>query len=573
MMQKLLIKYGDVAIGAREAFNLAPSNAIFLPNVNQIKQNLSFPNYANPCDLYSVALDGESLPIPSNYAKANLGWWSSKLSDDDGNFSGDISIIATADELYSSIGISLMFDTINNVYATHLRIWWYKDNQLISQKDFYPDNANYFCQNRVEFYNKVIIRFYSINMPQNRLKLHSIEYGFGAEFGGDELKGVTIIQGLSPLSTEISINTCDFNLISNKGIQFSFADRQPVETYFDGKLRSKTFIKNFNRKSQNQWSIKTEDYIGIMQSSSFSGGIYNNFSATELIKDIFTAAKVPYDIEDGVFDGETVTGYIPFTNCREALMQVAFAIGAVVDTSNRENVYIYKLSDAVSQTISLNRIMQGQNFEAQTRLTAFELTAHQYIPVDDVAVIYEAEKSGIGQNLWVRFSNPMHDLSISNGQIVSFGANYAIINADDGCVLVGKKYEHKQITKRKTNPLTLTTDTENIVSVKNATLVSSNNVDKLLEKCYNYLVNTRKTNLRIVEAKRTIWGDVVKYGQKKYGDMKYGQRIKTVEYDQCANVGDLIQFETEYLGDITGYITKQSYSLNGGIIIKDTVVG
>ena len=85
-------------------------------------------------------------------------------------------------------------------------------------------------------------------------------------------------------------------------------------------------------------------------------------------------------------------------------------------------------------------------------------------------------------------------------------------------------------------------------------------------------MNTRKTNLRIVEAKHTIWGDVVKYGQKKYGDMKYGQRIKTVEYDQCANVGDLIQFETEYLGDITGYITKQSYSLNGGIIIKDTVV-
>jgi hypothetical protein len=410
-------------------------------------------------------------------------------------------------------------------------------------------------------------------MPQNRLKLHSIEYGYGANFGGDELKGVTVIQELSPLSTDISINTCDFNLISNRGIQFSFADRQPIMTYFDDKLRSKTFIRDFKRKSENEWSIKTEDYIGIMQNSSFSGGIYDNFSATELIQDIFTVAKVPYDIEDGVFDGETVTGYIPFTNCREALMQVAFAIGAVVDTSNREDVYIYKLSDVVSQTIPLNRIMQGQNFESQTRLTAFELTAHQYIPVEDVVVIYEAEKSGIGQNMWVRFSEPMHDLSISNGEIVSFGANYAIINANDGCVLAGKKYEHKQITKRKTNPLKLTTDTENIVSIKNATLVSANNVDKLLEKCYNYLVNIRKTNLRIVEAKRTKFGGLVKYGQKKYGNMKYGEQIKTVEYDKCANVGDLIQVETEYLGDITGYVTRQSYNLNGGIIIKDTVVG
>jgi ribosomal protein L13 len=138
----------------------------------------------------------------------------------------------------------------------------------------------------------------------------------------------------------------------------------------------------------------------------------------------------------------------------------------------------------------------------------------------------------------------MHDLSISNGQIVSFGANYAIINADDGCVLVGKKYEHKQITKRKTNPLTLTTDTENIVSVKNATLVSSNNVDKLLEKCYNYLVITNQVNLDIVENKN----------------------------NDPVNVGDLINVETEYSGDVNGRVIKQSFNLNGGIIIKKTTM-
>jgi hypothetical protein len=569
-MKKLLIKYGDVAVGAREDFSPSSNDRAYFTNFDEIKQNISFPKYTNPCELYSTSLDGSCLFIPE-FKK--LGWWSEQLSEDDGTFESPIVMTATAQALYSSIGITLIFDEENNLYANDINIKWYRDNKLISEKNFYPNKANYFCEKRVDYYNKIIITFYSINMPRNRLKVHGIEYGYGAEFYGDELRNVKVIQEIAPLSDEIAINTVDFDLISNRDIEFSFQDRQSVEVYFDGVLKAKTFIKDFKRKSKTQWTISTEDYIGLMESVPYVGGIYEDVEVVDVLQDIFRVAKVPFEIQQGVFDGIKISGFIPYTTCREALMQVAFAMGAAVDTSNRQNVYVSVLDESLSQIVPLKRIMQGQSFDKETKMTAFELIVHQYTPIEETTVLYEAKKSGSGDNIFVKFSQPIHSLSIINGNIdeESCGANYAVINANNGCVLSGKKYEHNKVIKRKENPLVLSTDAENIISIENATLFSAQNVDNLIERCYNYYNKNRAVNLKIVEGRHTKKNGE-KYGRDKYGLFKYGNEPSGFEYDKTVNVGDLVEVETEYLGNIEGRIIKQSFNLNGGIIIKDTIM-
>ena len=138
----------------------------------------------------------------------------------------------------------------------------------------------------------------------------------------------------------------------------------------------------------------------------------------------------------------------------------------------------------------------------------------------------------------------MHDLTITNGNIVESGVNYAIINANSGCTLTGKKYEHTKVIHRKDNPLVLSTDIENVVAIEDATLISYNNIDKILLLCYNYIVNTEKISMKIIDGKTNI----------------------------NTKVGDLISYETEYLGNKTGRIIRQSFSLVGGMLVKDSVV-
>ena len=401
--------------------------------------------------------------------------------------------------------------------------------------------------------------------------MRSIDYGSGTFFYGDELRNVRLTQQIDPISAQISINTADFVLDAKSNTEYSFQAKQPLSIYFNGQLKATTFVKKSTRKAKKLWNVQSEDYIGLMDSVPYYGGIYVNANAVEVLTDIFTVAKVPFEIE--IPNNKTITGYIPYTTCRNALMQVAFAVQAVIDTSNSDVVKVFELAEETKQTIPLERIMQGQSFGDEDTVTGVEITTHSYKPITETADVYDAAESGTGENIFVKFSEPLHDLSITNGEIVSRGTNYAVINAANECVLQGQKYEHTTQTKRKNNPLVLANDIEKVISIDNATLVSSSNIDNLIEKCYNWLVKTKRTNLKIVEGKHIKRAETVKYGDRLYGTFKYGDAgANVVVYDEPVNVGENIEAETEYLGNVSGRLIQQSFNLNGNIIIKEAVL-
>ena len=149
----------------------------------------------------------------------------------------------------------------------------------------------------------------------------------------------------------------------------------------------------------------------------------------------------------------------------------------------------------------------------------------------------------------------------------------AVINANTNCILSGQKYEHTSQTRRKNNPVVLASEVEKVVAIENATLVSQNNIDNILNKCYNWLIKTNQTNLKIVEGKHVQYGEAIKWGDKNWGDFKWGEKSPNIiTYDQSVNVGENIQAETEYLGVVSGRLIKQSFNLNGNIIVKEAVL-
>ena len=568
MNSGVAIRYGDVAPEAKENFIPSASEKASFVDLSQLQRyNLNFPNYANPCELYSVVLDGGASAFPSAPENANLGLWSEQISGDDGAFASPIVLTLTSAGQYSSQGFTFTFDTYNDIYPTHINIHWWRDTaeamEDLDAMDFYPDNAFYFCRNKVENYNRVVITFTALNTPYNRLKLRVIDYGYGTFFYGNELRNVRLVQEMNPISSEISINTTDFTLDSKTDMEYSFQAKQPLSIYFNGKLKATTFVKKSTRKAKRLWDIQSEDYIGLMDSIPYYGGMYFGKDAYDLLADIFTVAKVPYSINEGL-KGFLLYGYIPFTTCRDALMQVAFAVQNVVDTSNNsETVNVTELKDDVTQTIELNRIMQGQSFTNDETVTAVEIACHTYKAITETVEVYNASESGTGANILVKFSEPLHDLSISNGSFAldkegneEKHTNYAIINANAGCVLTGQKYEHTTVTQRENNPVVLASEIEKIVTIENATLVSSQNIDMVLEKCYNWLIKTKTTNLKIVEGKHVAYE----------GDNAI------VTYDKPVSLGEVIKSKTEYLGEVEGRIVKQSFSLNGGIIVKEAVL-
>ena len=569
----VLIKYGNIAVGAKEAFTPFASDQSAVSKLNQIKEDIGlFPNYGNPLEKYSVALDGSVLPLPSNIENLNIGWWSEQMSDGNGLFVTPIVLEMIAEEYFTATSLTITFDLDKGIYCNDLNIKWYRENELLADKNFNPTSAKYQCEEKVQYYNKIVITFNSLNVPYNRLKVKNIEHGSISIFEGKNLKNCNISQKISLIGTEIPINNASISLIGKAGEEYSFQKRQPLNVTFNDNHQLTLFVKNATRKSKTEWEIKAEDYIGLLDSVLFYGGMYNEYSAMQLLIDIFTTAKVPYKIQNDIGD-QKLTGYIPFGTCREALKQVVFAIGATVITTSPELVSVILLPTEISQKISPNRIMRGLNISEDTRVTSVSLSAHNYEKLDQNVTVYEADKNGLGNDIFVKFTEPLHSLSIYFGSIKESGANYAIIDAEEGCVLIGQKYEHSTYTKTLKNKLVLTTDSENAITISNATLISKDNVDKILDMCYNYYSQNVNVKAKIIERKNVEYHEPFKYGQGIYGLFKYGnEATKSVTYDTPINLGDMIEIDASYFGEFVGRIESQNYNLNGNSIVKDVVI-
>lgn len=544
MSSGVKVEYGAYAIGAKESFQGTMTRKADVSDSETIlnEDGIAFKPYSNPCELYSTLLDGSTEPLV--LGENPIGLWS-EICDENGDFGGEaVQLTMVADAFFTSEGITVTFDAANWVFPTVALVEWYRDDELLASKTFQEINSTeYFFENRVERYNKVVLSFSGMNLPYNRLKIRSIEFGTKITFGGDELTNVSIIQQEHPISVELYINTCDFSILSKTVKDFSFERKQPLRVLMNDNLVAKTFITSATRKSARVWNVSAEDYIGFLADTPYKGGIYSGANACELIEDIFAVAKVPVSISEDLGE-KTVTGYIPYSNCRDALLQIALAIGAVVDTSYSDEVVVYALTDDVSQTVEKARIMQGQTISDASRVTAVEVMSHSYAKGTETITAYESESSGSGDGILVVFTEPLYDLTITNGEILESGNNYAQINANENCVLSGKKYVHTSSVKRRENPLTLASDTENVVSVQSATLVSKDNVDSVLDMCYNYYTSPGTINANIVE-RRT---------------------------DTPIKVGDEIAVETEYSGTLSGRVVRQSFALVGGIVIKNTEV-
>lgn len=533
---KLKVVYEDLAVGARENFSASASGASALSNLSLLTGDEAVKDYINPCELNFVLLNAPGNIIPNDTSNC-FALISNEVSDENGDFTTDPVLTLTSSGQYSSQGLTFVFDERINRFPKSISVQWYNGSTLLSEMSFTPDSAKYFAQNPVEGYNKLVVTFSGVNMPYNRLTLKDIMYGKIREFGRPDIESFSLLHDLDPVGASIKINTMDFSLKQKTDIAYVFQEKQAVRCYFDDELVSTTFIKSYQRNSRYSYDIESEDYIGLLDDTTFMGGMYSSKSFPVLIGEILDPVGVPYTLSDDL-TGVTVSGYIPACSRREALRQAVFAASAVADTSWSKNVDIYTLDDTVSAVLDSSNTFTGQQTRIKDKLTELHLAAYAYVPITDTFTAYDAADSGTGSGIKVLFSEPLHDLSITNGSITESGVNYAIITANSGCVLTGKKYDKTQSVTVIRNPNVLSGDKENIKEITDFTLVNRSNVDALAQRCFDYYSNRYEISEKIIAGTIKV-GDKV---TQSYGYMDdITERITTMKFNvsgsaKCAEV-------------------------------------
>lgn len=364
------IEYKDISLTASEDSTISCTQKTSFSNVELLKQSsVEFKKFATlERNLWS--LDGSFENFPSAPETENFALWSQALSDENGLFSSPVEVTIEFNNYESCVGVTFDFSVSTDDYPTEMNIKWYQNDTLLSEKNFVSDNIHYFCENSVVNFNKLIITFSKTNKPYRRLKIEQLVYGVVRNFGDDELRNLNLLEDVSLTSEELKINTLDFTLSNKKLVDFIFSKKQPLKLTRNGNLLGTFFIDTSKRKSKTLYDISAVDYIGVMDKMPFAGGSYTNESVSNLIASIM--GDIPYELEESLAS-KVLSGTLEPCTKREALLQVAFAICAVVDTSRSSKVKIFKRPTTKKSTISQG-IYTGGSFSIEGEITEIRLS-------------------------------------------------------------------------------------------------------------------------------------------------------------------------------------------------------
>lgn len=380
-----------------------------------------------------------------------------------------------------------------------------------------------------------------MNMPSRFLRIFHIDDGVIREFYKDEIVGLTITETVSDTGEELQINTMDLHLISKSSVKILWQKVQALRVYNNNKFYGTFFVESATR-TKNSYELTTYDLVGMLDNTTHYGGMYNNASVPTLIADIMK--DIPYEIDDSLLS-ETVTGYLPLDTARNNLMQVCFAINAVVDTSRQDKVRIYP-TPTLDTPIVIDDSRAGDSITENINApaTQINLTTHKYInTTEEASELYNDVLNG---SLFVAFSGPYYGLTISGGTIIDSGTNYALISGTGSTVLL-KGYNYNDITTVVTsvNPLNTNSTIPNLKEIQNATLVNSSNAASILSRLEEALYNNSTLECSFIME-----------------DEKVGDYI-SINTDEGTKIGQILSLKYELVRDII-YTVATVREVNNG---------
>ena len=553
MKTSTIIEYGAVDVTAKSDSILSVNSKQDFTKLEELKKaNLQEKKYST-LEKNHFVLDG----ISENMGEVieNIGWWSKRISNSQGEFTTPIVMTIDFTQVHSSIGLTLTFSKY--AYCNHLKIQYYDaDNLILSDEDYYPDNYDYFCEETVANYKKIVITFYSMNIPYRYLKLYKILYGKAVLFEGDNLISANMLEQVNLLSDELSINTLDFvvysdddrfNILNPQGVYATLQQRQELNVYQNKNGVFTNFgtfyIDNWQSKNDNKMEFRGVDLIGLLDKTTFDGGMYFNITAEDLIEEIFESANIDnslYNIQEEL-KNILMSGYIPVCTHREALQQVLFTIGAIANCARNDIIEIGTMREEQPVQILKSNVFKGtREIEQGEIVTGVLLQSHNYTQGTEQKKLFEGELQA-GKHK-ITFNNPSFGITCTGGTLQSSNANFVIINVSSAGNVVVNGYEYIDNTQDVLvlNNNLIGNEKSNVLTIDSVYLINSSNAQAIGQRIINYYNGRYTTKFKFI------------LGEEK--------------------TADNISLEENYGNVLEGYITELDIDLTGGYVASSEIV-
>ena len=420
-------------------------------------------------------LDGQAQLLPD--APVYIGWWSETRTEEDGRFLEPPVLSVLFSEPFSASGLTFTFWKSSNHWCRELAVRWFNGETLLTEKTACPDSPHWVLGHTVEGFDRIEIEMLATNIPGQFAKLQRLQVGQEIVFGQDELTRVSLLNEADPSLCEMTVDTMTVEVRDKYSRNLIPQKNQQMVLFRNGEAVATQYITQSERESRNGYRFQCQSTIGLLEDT-YLGGFVEMLPAGELLA--YVLGELPFAL-DGAFAQTELTGYLPVCTRREALQQIAFAMGAVVTTRGDGVIRLSPVEDTVSGSFGPGEIFTGAKLTQKPRLAGIHLTAHSYVPDEETETLLNAEQvSGSGE--LYAFAEPHHSYVITGGTIHSSGDNWVRITANGPVTLTGQKYLHSQFVWSWENPAATAAEKSNVLKIPNATLVNPGNAEVVLER-------------------------------------------------------------------------------------------
>jgi hypothetical protein len=214
------VEFDLTDIDAAEDATPIATSAAAISNISQTHDRVTeMSNKLATLEPDYFLLDGTFI-LPDESDNDEVGWWSSEMSDADGNFATDQVLQFDFTEDQSSVGFTVVFDDKADEYAKEFTIQVYDSSDtLLDEEDITENTLNtYISEMSVEDYRKVIITFTKTINSYRRIRVCEVSFGIVRIFTAENLQSVNVTGEIDPVAASLPSSELTFVIDNSDGV-------------------------------------------------------------------------------------------------------------------------------------------------------------------------------------------------------------------------------------------------------------------------------------------------------------------------------------------------------------------
>ena len=527
-----------------------------------------------------------TIPQSKNYATLEKNFWllndsqpiygseeleqtyvSSYMSDKNCLFSDKACITLTSSVYLTTLGLTMVFDSIDKNYAKKLKVKAYRDSTMIMDKDYtlssYSDRLIFADNEELVRWNKIEIYFIESSLPYRRIRVNQLLFGIMETYTDEKLISAESKEKTTMINSELPTHTFKFT-IDNMNKLFNpdnpqgwyryILQQQPISYEWgyqldDGTIEwilgGKMLLTGSVEVGENQVSFSTTSLINYL-TKVYKKGVYNSSgrSLYDLAVDVLEDSNIDssqYNLWSGLKSIKT-DAPLPKLEARQ-LLQIIATTGNCILFTNRENVINIQPFNYVLNPdgMSYDFITSNPVVKVQSELHNTIIYINHYSKEDNVSELFKNESLEITGTKTIEIEYDLAtDISatITGGTIVNanYYGRYAILKiTNTGEDTISLKVSGKKINNSQTIDSKQFNDDGENIEYKNdliTQMVESSKETKLKDFIGNWYNNR---NIYSFENR----GDIVK------------------------DTREIIPIETDFSNSLIGYLVENNINYDG----------